>query len=158
MRTLLQRCNAGQWALVTECGTVGCSEEEAGCRAGAGDECASDADCGAGSCQATSTGERVCCTAACEGACRRCAPSGLECEALDDDAACGNILCPQDSPCSTFPPSVSAGRCIDGRCGTPGQLCVGTPTNVGESCSATSLCDAAGNCSTAAAATRSSRS
>ena len=142
-----QRCNGGQWRTLLECGTLGCSVERDGCLGGAGATCASDADCGAGRCQPMSSGASVCCTAACDGACRRCAPSGTTCENLPDDAACGVIACPPDSTCRNFPPSVSAERCVDGRCGSAGQLCVGAPRAIGQECSATNLCDGSGNCS-----------
>lgn len=141
-----QRCTGGQWRTVRECGVLGCSIARGGCFGDAGDECGSDADCGAGSCQAVSGGGRVCCTAACNGACRRCAPSGTACENLADDAACGPIACPNDTTCRDFPAAVNTNRCVAGRCGSAGQLCTGTPRAAGQVCSATSLCDDAGNC------------
>jgi hypothetical protein len=141
-----QRCSGGQWGVVTECGALGCDELRGGCLAGAGDACGSDDDCGAGSCQATAAGGRVCCTAACGGACRRCAATGLSCENLPDDAACGAIACPADSSCRDFPQSVTAQRCVDGRCGSAAQLCSARPQGENQPCSPTNLCDAAGNC------------
>lgn len=142
-----QRCTGGQWWLVRECGALGCSVARQGCFGAAGDACASDTDCGAGTCQPTSGTGSVCCTAACVGACRRCASSGTACEDLEDDAACGVIACPDDWTCRDFPASVASARCLAGRCGSAAQLCVGAPRNAGQVCSATSLCDDAGNCS-----------
>ncbi|HWO09584.1 MAG TPA: hypothetical protein VNN80_08905 [Polyangiaceae bacterium] len=144
-----QRCMAGQWALVMDCGAAGCSGELGRCLAGAGGACQSDADCGAGSCLATAAGGSVCCTADCGGACRRCAASGLQCEPLDDDESCGDIPCPADTECRDFPASVSAGRCIGGRCGSPERLCVGSPVHAGLPCGDRSLCDTEGECSQA---------
>jgi len=143
----LQRCLGGQWGVVTECGTLSCDATRGGCRAGAGGACESDDDCGAGRCQATSTGDLVCCTAVCDGACRRCATTGLACENLSDDDACGLVACPADSTCRDFPQGVTAQRCVDGRCGSPAQLCSATAQGEGQPCSPTSLCDGAGNCS-----------
>ncbi|HWO11198.1 MAG TPA: hypothetical protein VNN80_17005, partial [Polyangiaceae bacterium] len=141
-----QRCTNQQWRTVFECGARGCSHALQGCLGGAGDTCGSDADCGAGSCQPTSSGESVCCTAACGGACRRCAPSGSACENLTDDAACGVIDCPDDTTCRDFPASVSGNRCVAGRCGSADQVCVGTARAVGQACSDNNLCDNSGNC------------
>jgi len=143
-----QRCVAGQWATELACGTLGCSVPRGGCRAGPGQACASTADCGQGTCQETATGGSVCCTAACDGACRVCAASGTVCTNLADDAACGAIACPADTTCRDFPPSVTAQRCIAGACGTAAALCRGNARAVGQSCSATNLCDNAGNCAT----------
>lgn len=142
-----RRCVNGQWQTVLECGALGCSVARGGCLGGPGDACTTSADCGAGTCQQTSGGGSVCCTAACDGACRRCAPSGTSCENLPDDPACGIIACPNDTTCRDFPPNVSTNRCVAGRCGSQAQLCVGTARAVGQSCSATNLCDNAGNCS-----------
>lgn len=142
-----QRCTGGQWGIVAECGGLGCDEARGGCLAAAGDACASDADCGAGRCLSTAAGDRVCCTAACDGACRRCAATGVACENLSDDAACGVVACPPDSACRDFAQSVTTQRCVDGRCGSPAQLCLARPQGEGQACSPSSLCDAAGNCS-----------
>jgi hypothetical protein len=141
-----QRCVGGQWATELACGTLGCSVQRGGCLAGPGQACTANADCGEGTCQETATGGRVCCTAACDGACRVCAASGTVCTNLADDTACGAIACPADTTCRDFPPSVTAARCVAGACGTPGQLCRGNARAVGQSCSATNLCDNAGNC------------
>jgi hypothetical protein len=89
----------------------------------------------------------VCCTAACDGGCRRCAPSGITCENLADDAACGDIQCPLDTTCRDYPASVDTERCVAGRCGSGEQLCIDVPRAVGQVCSANNLCDDAGNCS-----------
>ena len=85
-----QQCSEQQWTTLTECGALGCSNERGGCLRLAGQACEADADCGEGSCLETSDGARVCCTAACDGECRRCAPTGTECVNLEDDAACGD--------------------------------------------------------------------
>ncbi|HKO93294.1 MAG TPA: hypothetical protein VJU61_19195, partial [Polyangiaceae bacterium] len=143
-----QRCVGGQWATELACGTLGCSASRGGCLAGPGQACTSSADCGAGTCQDTAAGGRVCCTAACDGSCRVCAASGTVCTNLPDDAACGAIDCPDDTACRDFPPSVTAQRCIAGACGTAAQLCRGNARAVGQSCSTTNLCDNAGNCAT----------
>ncbi len=142
-----QRCSGGQWTTLAECGALGCSVAREGCLSGAGDTCSSDLDCGVGRCQPTASGGSVCCTAVCDGPCRRCAPTGTACEALPDDAACGAIACPADTTCRDFPASVTSNRCVAGRCGSANQLCGGTPRASGQVCSATSLCDDAGNCS-----------
>ncbi|HKO93643.1 MAG TPA: hypothetical protein VJU61_20965 [Polyangiaceae bacterium] len=142
-----QRCSGGQWRTVLECGTLGCSTAREGCLGGAGDACNSNADCGAGSCQASSGGGSVCCTAACDGACRRCSPAGTTCDNLTDDAQCGTIGCPPDTTCRDFPAGVTSQRCVGGRCGSAAQLCVGVPRGNGQVCSNTSLCDGSGNCS-----------
>lgn len=142
-----QRCVAGQWVTDLACGALGCSVQRAGCLAGAGQACSSNADCGAGTCQGTATGGRVCCTAVCDGPCRVCGASGTVCTNLQDDAACGVISCPADTSCRNFPSSVTSQRCVAGRCGSAGQLCQGDARNAGQACSAINLCDDAGNCS-----------
>ena len=144
--TNFQRCVGGQWVTELACGVLGCSLAREGCLASAGQPCSSSLDCGEGTCQETASGGSVCCTAACSGACRVCSALGTACTNLQDDADCGTITCPADSTCRDFPPSVSALRCVAGQCGSAAQLCQGTPRNTGQSCSATNLCDGAGNC------------
>ncbi|HWO14307.1 MAG TPA: hypothetical protein VNN80_32600, partial [Polyangiaceae bacterium] len=94
-----QRCVSGQWVTQAECGALGCSLPRQGCNAGAGQPCSANGDCGAGTCQATAAGTSVCCTAACDGPCRDCNAAGTACTELPDDAACGPIDCPDDTPC-----------------------------------------------------------
>ncbi len=143
-----QRCTNRQWRTVFDCGSLGCSVAREGCFGGAGDTCAADTDCGEGSCQATSSGAQVCCTSACEGACRRCAPSGAACENIADDSACGIVPCGPDTTCRDLPLNITSGRCDGGgRCASAAQLCVGTSRNSGQACSAANLCDGSGNCS-----------
>jgi len=141
-----QRCVDGQWTTELACGALGCSLPRQGCFASAGQACATDADCGEGSCQATAGGASICCTAACNGPCRLCGASGTACTNLPDDAACGIITCPADTTCRDFPPSVTSQRCVAGSCGGQ-QLCQGNARSVGQACSASNLCDSAGNCS-----------
>jgi hypothetical protein len=142
-----QRCVGGQWVTELACAALGCSVVRQGCFASAGQACNGDADCGEGTCQEAAGGGSVCCTAACDGPCRVCAASGTVCTNLPDDAECGPISCPQDTTCRDFPASVSAQRCVAGRCGDATQLCQGNARNVGQACSLTNLCDEAGNCS-----------
>lgn len=142
-----QRCVGGQWVTELACGTLGCSVARGGCFAGAGQACTTSADCGEGTCQETAGGGRVCCTAVCDGPCRVCGATGTACTNLLDDADCGSIACPADTTCRDFPPSVTTNRCVAGRCGTGAQLCQGNARNAGQACSATNLCDNAGNCS-----------
>lgn len=141
-----QTCVGGQWSTQRECGTLGCDLAVGGCRRSAGEACTGSADCGEGACRATAAGARVCCTAACDTSCKLCAPSGVSCQQLTDDAACGNISCPASTTCRTFPPTVTTNRCIAGSCGSPDAVCPGTARNAGSSCSATLLCDEVGNC------------
>ncbi|HTV18182.1 MAG TPA: hypothetical protein VMG12_05915 [Polyangiaceae bacterium] len=142
-----QRCVAGQWVTELACGALGCSVPRAGCLASAGQTCARNADCGEGTCQPTAGGGSVCCTAVCDGDCRVCGATGTACTNLLDDADCGTIACPADTTCRDFPPNVTTNRCVAGRCGSAAQLCQGNARNAGQSCSATNLCDTAGNCS-----------
>jgi hypothetical protein len=145
--TSYQRCVGGQWATERECGALGCDVALEGCRRSAGQACNSSAECGEGACRETANGARVCCTAACDTACRVCTAAGTACQFLPDDAACGTISCPGDSTCRDYPNSVSANRCRAGSCGAPADLCSFTSRNEGQSCSGTSLCDGAGDCS-----------
>jgi hypothetical protein len=142
-----QTCVAGQWSTQRECGALGCDLAVGGCRREAGQACTTSADCGEGACRSTATGARICCTAACDTACKLCAASGTSCQQLADDAACGTIPCPASTTCRNSPVSVTTNRCIAGNCGNPEALCGGTARNSGASCSATFLCDDAGNCS-----------
>lgn len=142
-----QRCTAGQWVTELACGALGCSVARAGCFASAGQACSSNAECGEGTCQDTAAGGSVCCTAVCDGPCRVCGATGTACTNLLDDVDCGAIACPADTTCRDFPPSVTSQRCVAGRCGTAAQLCQGNARNAGQSCSASNLCDTAGNCS-----------
>lgn len=142
-----QLCVGGQWATQQECGALGCDVSLNGCRRGAGDPCTSSADCGEGVCRQASNGAQVCCTAACDSACRVCTPAGTSCQLLNDDAACGTVVCPSDSTCRNYPNAVSTNRCRSGSCGTPAELCGFTAQNAGLSCSALALCDGSGNCS-----------
>jgi hypothetical protein len=141
-----QQCVAGQWVTQRECGALGCDPALDGCRRSAGETCTSSAECGEGACRDTATGTRVCCTAACDTACRRCSAAGTACQFLNDDAACGVVSCPGDSTCRDFPASVTQNRCNAGSCGAPADLCDFTARNAGQSCSNTSFCDSAGNC------------
>jgi hypothetical protein len=141
-----QQCVGGQWITQRECGALGCDPSLNGCRRSAGETCTSSAECGEGACRETETGTRVCCTAACDTACRRCTATGTACQLLNDDAACGVINCPADSTCRDFPASITQNRCNAGSCGAPADLCDFTARNSGQSCSNTSLCDTAGNC------------
>jgi len=141
-----QQCMAGQWVTQRECGALGCDLSLNGCRRSAGEACTSTAQCGEGACRDTATGTRVCCTAACDTACRRCTAAGTSCQLLNDDAACGAISCPADSTCRDFPASITQNRCIAGSCGAPADLCNFTARNAGQACSNTLFCDNSGNC------------
>lgn len=142
-----ERCTSGQWATLDEC-SAGCDVALGGCLPGAGKTCLADDVCGEGSCQLTSDGQRICCTANCAGSCRSCAADGQSCVNEVDDSACGTISCPNDDTCRNYTEgSVTSARCLDGRCASPEQLCSFTPRGAGEACSATHLCDTAGNCS-----------
>lgn len=141
-----QGCVDGQWVQLDDC-SAGCSVEH-GCLPSAGEACPVDNVCGEGSCQAASNGEQICCTANCGGSCKSCASDGKSCVNEADDSACGTVSCPDDSACRDYTESsVTSGRCLDGQCASPEQLCAFTPRGAGQACSATHLCDTAGNCS-----------
>lgn len=144
-----QLCTAGQWATQRECGSLGCDAALGGCRRSAGESCTTTADCGEGACRLTGNGLPICCTAACDTACKQCAATGTSCQFLNDDAGCGAIQCPADNTCRDYPAAVATNRCINGSCAAPVDLCGFTPRNSGQTCSNTSLCDQAGSCSVA---------
>jgi len=145
---LHQSCEEGVWRTLNDCGALGCSTQLDGCLRSAGQACASDVDCGVGSCLPTAAGNRVCCTGPCDTSCQRCSEEGTECVSIGDDEACGTIECPTDSCRIYDPPTVTTNRCADGQCAAPERACaVFQPQRADLECSATALCDAEGGCS-----------
>lgn len=111
-----------------------------------GEDCTSDSDCGTNNCAAKSNGEKVCCSAPCDGVCEACGDDGVCSQAPADDARCV-VDCDAGDQCTHYPPRLTTNRCNGFRqCVASAQYCAASyePTTV--SCGASYYCDGQGGC------------
>ena len=73
-----------------------------------GESCSTDDDCDSGECA-----DGVCCNESCDGVCMRCDASESlgTCVAAENDAACGELTCPESTECREYVPGDLASNC-----------------------------------------------
>jgi hypothetical protein len=83
--------------------------------------CADDAECAEGHCVASGAdGARVCCDAACNGACQACSAAGRCEETPATDARCDAVTCPADNACRNYVDGITENLCRSfGQCRGP---------------------------------------
>lgn len=108
-----------------------------------GDTCERDVECGSGHCTTGEDGETVCCDTACDGACMVCGKDGHCNITPTEDAACGELACPESTACTVYPPS--AALCADfGECATHESYC--QPEYTTDACGNGGTCNGQGLC------------
>jgi Bacterial Ig-like domain len=112
-----------------------------------GETCSDDDQCGSGSCAATTNGDSVCCSAACEGTCQACGADGQCNKTPSHDDGC-DFSCPGDTSCTSYP-DAPANNCIGfGVCLSQAQFCAPSQFESGIPCGASAECDGSGSCLT----------
>jgi hypothetical protein len=112
-------------------------------RARLGDACEEGAECGSGHCVSGQDGKKLCCDTACDGACMACSKDGHCNVTPAQDAECGEITCPDNDVCATYPPSRAACASF-GQCATTESYC--QPEYTTQSCGDGLSCDGHGRC------------
>jgi hypothetical protein len=98
-------------------------------------------------CRSTHCVDSVCCEEACDGPCAQCGQNG-RCDVVpQNDPACGETTCPDDSSCRDYETNIALGRCLGLALCASSPQCTFADLPRGALCGTSGACDGLGSCS-----------